>query len=524
LFKELEFIDFSFTTIEASQRENFYHAHIVLGVRSVDSNINSFHLYLLQFFNEYFFYEDVHIDRLHNFIDIKKWFRYMSKNLHINDPLGINNFYLYTYSQLNTDSHNLFLDHIQYHQEQFLDSDESLLLQAFFKMKFIEQGNYSEIPGFNFKDKNTLKIFFYINLFMSLNNMFLYNDKLYQKNPDTKFSYKYVGEPASILNFNLPNFFVSKFKSLSKEILLDLFMVDIKSITNFLTKHTNFFKHEKIDFNIIEFLDGIYLMNSDTFIPSHFLENCNIITTRFYPEKYTNILKKSKPEKWLSLLEKNLGKENLNNFCIRYAQYFYPEENMEGNKTTKKNTLFIHGISSSGKTLLVKKILINLWGTENISLISNDSNFHFENLNKNTQLIISDEFTYSPGNRSNLLKLFENAELLINRKHKAATVEKYNAPIIILGNQTRENELMLSDNAFKNRLEVYNFNNELTVSFSDYNSILSNQAKIILYCNRLYIKYCNNNKFKRNKKFIINQFLELTTKKNQNKINFDDES
>ena len=83
---------------------------------------------------------------------------------------------------------------------------------------------------------------------------------------------------------------------------------------------------------------------------------------------------------------------------------------------------------------------------------------------------------------------------------------------------------MLSDNAFKNRLEVYNFNNELTVSFSDYNNILSNQAKIILYCNRLYIKYCNNNKFKRNKKFIINQFLELTTKKNQNKINFDDES
>jgi hypothetical protein len=510
--KEVEFIDFVFTTLEPSQRQGFYHIHMVLGIRSIDSNINSAHLYLLQFFNDKLFTDEFYIVKLPNFIDIKKWFEYISKNLHINDELDVNNFYLFNYSSLNSETHNILITHILYQQENSLEADESLLLGNFFKYTEIYRGNYSNIPGFNFKGKNTLKIFFYINLFMTLNDMFLYKNKLYQKNLDARFSYKYIGEPSVILDFNLPNFFVSKFKSVSHEILLDLFMLDIKNITNFLTKYTNFFKHEKINFNVIEFLDGIYLMDSDTFIPKNLLENCYIITTRFYAEKYKNILKKPKPEKWLALLEKNLGKENLDKFCIQYAQYFYPEDNnVKTNKTTKKFNIFIHGVSSSGKTLLVKKLLINLWGRENISLLSNDSNFPFESLNKHTQLIICDDFNYFHDNKSNLLKLFENAELLINRKH--------NVPIIILGNKTRENDIMLNDIAFKNRLEVYDFNSELIISSNEYNNILIDEAKIILYCNRLYIKYCNNNKFSRNKSFIINDFLTFSSRK-PNSINF----
>jgi hypothetical protein len=504
LFKELEFIDFSFTTIEASEREDFYRAHIVLGIRSVDSNINSFHIYLLQFFNEYFFYEDFHIDPLHNFIDIKKWFCYMSKNLHVNDKLGINNFYLYTYSKLNMESHYLFLDHIQYHQEQFPDSDEFLLLQAFFKMNSLEQGNYSEIPGFNFKDKNTLKIFFYINLFMSLKNMFLYNNKLYQKNPDTKFSYKYIGKPASILNFNLPNFFISKFKSLSKEILLDLFMIDIKNLTNLLTKHNYFFKEAKIDFNVIEFLDGIYLMNSDTFIPLHFLENCDIITTRFYPEKYTNILKKSKPKKWLKILEKKLNQDKIANFCISYAQYFYTTDNLEKNKLTKQNPLFIKKIQLPEKILL-KKLLLDLWGVENVLLISNDLNLQVETLNQNTQLIICEEFQYSNSNHTKLLNLIENLYSPINSNNKL--------PLIIFENDTSENEILINENIFKNNLEIYNFNTTIDLSSIKSKYSVENDSKIILYCNRLYIKHCNSNKYKRNKTIIIKNFLNSIRQK-----------
>ena len=106
--KEIEFIDFVFTTLEASERQGFYLIHMVLGIRSVDSNINTAYLHLLQVFNSNFFIDEFHIVKLPNFIDIKKWFEYISKNLHINDELDVNNFYLFNYSSLNLETHNIF--------------------------------------------------------------------------------------------------------------------------------------------------------------------------------------------------------------------------------------------------------------------------------------------------------------------------------------------------------------------------------------------------------------------------------
>ena len=46
------------------------------------------------------------------------------------------------------------------------------------------------------------------------------------------------------------------------------------------------------------------------------------------------------------------------------------------------------GYKSSGKTLLLTDQLINSWGFQNITMLTDNSNFTFENINKNKQLIL----------------------------------------------------------------------------------------------------------------------------------------
>lgn len=123
---------------------------------------------------------------------------------------------------------------------------------------------------------------------------------------------------------------------------------------------------------------------------------------------------------------------------------------------------------------------------ENITMLTDNSNFTFENIQKNKNLIIQDEFEYQKKHRGNLLKMLDNAPMAVNVKNKRSNIQTHNAPIIFLGNPTTNNATMLGDAAFGKRLDVYEFSEELEITPAEVAQIKKEEAKIILYCNKLY--------------------------------------
>lgn len=169
--------------------------------------------------------------------------------------------------------------------------------------------------------------------------------------------------------------------------------------------------------------------------------------------------------------------------------------------------MFIKGVSNSGKTQLLTNTLFNTWGMENISMLTDNSNFTFENITRMKKLICNDEFEYKKKHRSGLLKLIEGALMAVNRKGETASIEKnITANVLLLGNETLSNREMLKDAAFKNRLDVYTFSQELDISEEDILKIKQEEPKIIIHCNKLFFKDVK--KIRALRKIFLNKLIE----------------
>lgn len=505
IFSKIELIDFSYAVIEKSERENYYHTHILLCVRSITSEIDNVHLHILKIFDdvETFAFIDYKLDILKHFLDAKKFLRYMSKDLDKLDK-NLNQFYFHYFSNLN------LVDYASLEQqiEVYIADEYSLHipeivnynLSDFLSRNMSFNGKYNLIEGHNFKKSDDKQlILYYINLYLKLNNMFFYNNSLYIKNHKSQFSYICIGGYTKLLEL-LPDifkFFSSCFDTISFDEIWGNLIKHPLHISNIIKTDIKLFHSKAINFNILEFLDGIFSLEYNLFIP---FERLNLESSkelkllRYYNVNYiNNVQTKPKPKTWLKYLAKNV--DNLDTFCAQFGQYFYDENNIDKNKRSKQNTMFIHGVSSSGKSLLLTKLLVNAWGPENITMIIDNSSFTFEDMGTNKKLMINDEFTYKSKDRSSLLKLLDKAPMAINRKFKSANIHEYNINTIFLANYSKENIALLEDVAFKNRLNVYDFKTEFKISPQEILKIKMEEPKILIYCNRFFLK--DQNKLKR---------------------------
>ena len=326
-----------------------------------------------------------------------------------------------------------------------------------------------------------IQLLFNINTYLNVNDMFFYKGNLYIKNQNTKYTYIYLGDYFYLIrnaNKIISNLIENFPQTLGiTDTFGDLFD-NLKYVESIIKNNVDdSLVSKKINFNVIEFNDGIYIMEYDKFFSTKevntLLKNNNQIRcTRYYNQNYLTTLKQTRnllPKIWLKYLGKNV--DDTTEFCTKFGKYFFQENDVNIARDRKKNSMFIRGKSSTGKTMLLTNALINRWGMEHISMMTDNSNFTFENIQKNKNLIIQDEFEYQKKHRSGILKMLDNQPMAVNIKYQKSSIQTHNAPIILLGNPTKNNATMLEDAAFEKRLDVYEFSEELEVTTEEVEQI-----------------------------------------------------
>lgn len=463
--------------------------------------------------------------------------------LSVNNILGYNNKFMYNLKHeliKNLNEHDLIIelieDFINYKNKlKYLFKEKS----SFHKInvhnieikELIEKENifpefpikieYDEYQHLSSYTKSTKKYDEYtlinlINFYFEYKQMVLFNNIIYKKLPNKIISYEKFVEIEKIPEL-LKNIFgelLFVFESQLKNI--DFYTLQVEYVPKIeqLIRKTKEIIINKItlNFDIIEFTDGIYFLSKDKFIPKHIFENDELKgvgTIKYYNKTYKHL---KNPDVWKNAITEAVNDKNIaEELFYHFASVFNKKDELLG----KKKTMYINGPSSTGKTTLISKPINNFYGPENVGLISTNNTFTLENV-VNKQVVICDEAHHYTLNGGDLLKLLErNNPILIERKHKEA-VTAQNLSIVFLSNKElnmREDE---TKEALSNRLKIYVFEKKLSENVYDYNYLVKNlkdnEINIIVYCNKLFFKkyiYNNNKKPKiRNKKILKNLQIE----------------
>lgn len=287
------------------------------------------------------------------------------------------------------------------------------------------------------------------------------------------------------------------FVELIGEFEIQLLNVDIYSLqTEFVPKVEQTLKKTqeviisriKINFNIIEFTDGIYILNQNKFISNKKINLSyigDIGTLKHYNKTYKNL---TVPEVWKNAI-KNTIKDNKK--TKDFFSYFGSIFNKKSDLLGKQKTMYIVGDSSTGKTTLAAKPIYYFYGKDNVGLISTSTAFAFENI-QNKEVIICDEAHHFIFNKGQLLKLLEKDNpVLIERKHKEA-IAVDNLMMVFMSNK----EIVFNENetqeALTNRFSVVGFKNQLSENPKNYEALVQdikeNEINIVIYCNKLFFK------------------------------------
>lgn len=161
------------------------------------------------------------------------------------------------------------------------------------------------IDGFKVDHKTSNKIYIlrYINIYMYMNDMFFYNNNLYIKNPNTKYSYVYLGGLDYLFKniLKVKDYITTNFSNTFTRAELDSLFVDNENyVKSFLkNKDVEGLRKKEIKFDILEFNDGIYILNYNAFFNTEQLlkQNTeNIISVRYYNMLYASIRVKKTPK------------------------------------------------------------------------------------------------------------------------------------------------------------------------------------------------------------------------------------
>jgi len=386
------------------------------------------------------------------------------------------------------------------------------------------------------------------NLFLQYfeaNNLYVDQDTIYQEITNTKISVKIFEKIKDLENKyeEITRWMESKFYTSLRNFdwtnLKTLYLK--KFIDNFLKNPKAFIKPINLNFNFIEFTDGIYIISTNHFIKKNKinLENNQTIinpkqdiyylfteslikknwkTTAYWPKTYNNLNKI--PTTWLKFLSDRItqpfhiiDKNNnttisiqppniVNNFCIDFAKFFNTENILKA-KGKQDLTTFISGPSNTLKTTLTAHLLKQFYGMANIGMMTKSDNFAFEDiLAGKKKIIVDSEFVIEP----KLLNEFKDVisgdyNRKYGRKFLSADTIIEPLPVLLNSNEDLKSQLQrklydwpIEDvKAIENRItKEFFFRNPVHWSSEEYqfySNVLSQELpSIIIYCNRLALR------------------------------------
>lgn len=532
IIEEVELVSWYNITTELNKNKN-YHLHLIISIKSligynnvIENNIKFF------FINNYEI--DTKTSICWNFLDIKKSWRYLYKDYENKNENKKNNIKIKKENTYYADKLDpIFEENLTKKNKSKINilkikkNDEKwfLNIKKLIKYKVIDEKKYDFLKGIKIEEKNLneRQLIFLWDYFLLINNMVIYKDKIYKKEENYMIAYKEF-EPLDFLYDEINYifyFFRKEFKfQFNNFNELDFITKFLKNKPEKLIRFKEFSSRKiNFNFNILEFKDGIYSILHNKFIRTNkfnknnneklenLLINREISTIKFYNYSYENL---KEPELWLNSIEKVLGlKKRTNSLSDKIAKFIKEDDikwlliyiayifHHSTNELNKKNTLYIWGQSNTGKTTLIINLFINYFGKENIGLISNNKNFEYQHLiNKN--LLIFDEFDIEKINIENFKKLISKELILGEKKNKEPELIEP-TPMLISSNYNLENKLNFNDNkqAILNRLKSINFKEKFEENEMDYNineKLKKEEAKIIVYCNRVYFNWIKKGK------------------------------
>jgi hypothetical protein len=488
---DIDFIHCSFGSVEIG-KAGIPHIHCVVGFR-IPENIMPFIRQKIESRLYECYMSDYKISYLSKFIDVTRSLRYLSKDFNKERPLNI--CFSCTYSYVHVDIACVFGDYIDGTISYLSDKTDVWFFGPCFHegggLQYVPFGCHSEFSGLPSslqKDKNA-EIVYYLMLFFSLRGFFIFKGSLYQKIEGSLNSYTYLG-PSEIIKSRFTHF-MNDLKENTFDFIdplalsLKFFNNSDKVVESLSLACSN--SNRTLNLEVLEFKDGLYLAYNDTFIDrSNKIEidslSKKFFFTRHYSYYYKTYLrnKTAGPKLWQSKLLQNLSKRDFIFFSLIFRNILFSSE-----EQTKKNILFLTGVSNSGKSRLVLDIAKLSTGVENTGSLSPDSKFLFENL-IDKALAIIDEADFSEKLINQLKKFGSGETLTVNTKFEKATFEGLTTKILAASNFSDNIKAFLKDEAIKNRIYHFIFNEECFITDKESKQIVLEIPKILLFCNKLY--------------------------------------
>lgn len=499
---------------------NLIHTHGLIGIYNLTNNPNNIALNLKKILRSWTS-NDVTVEFLEFFLNLKRVFVYLYKNYSEEYFSAFFNCNV-TFQQ----SFASFLDFIEFQVDITCTGLTILIHDMEYicanKEKKIIFDKLMGLNGLNYVKKQNINecivdvIFNIYMYFFLLNNIKQYNDFFVKKIDNYEISYKIFIKKENLFTLwdEIINFFIKYFDIYINGIDLHEFKKSAV-ISNQIEKkleqiHKVININVDIIFTLIEFKEGVYDLKNGKFTRKpllKYLKNTyqNVGTIK-YSTKYFKYIKI--PENWLKnvMLKLNYDINNINELFFHLAIIF--STNYEEIK--KKRVLFILGQSNTLKTTLIADLFIEYFGLDNIALITQSKNFPFQNF-ENKLIAILDEFKYYDSLHNEYLKLFENRQILIEKKFQNA-ISVNPLHIVIISNEDFINQQNNVDKqkALDNRIKKIIFENKLNINEDNIKEKVKNEnLEIVVFLIKYYNEIIKNKKdFRKTKlKKAINNIL-----------------
>jgi len=510
--KNIPMIDHIFVVIETNEKQiqnmdkNIYpHLHIMVGIRSIFNDFEVFHNTLN---SNLMGFENVQLKYKSNFVKIKEsGFAYISKQF--NHDKNFNYLITTNFSTIkeNTEAYKTLIEGIK-NAKRNLNLNNPTLVKLFNvndwnNFEFLNNPT-KNLEGFNFRKRiSELSFLVYLGkIVFNFYDIILHKNNLYKRIEESKTSWKFL--------FTIETFYEEHFLNDMTRILNKLKLKGfIGSLNNLFYEHYKkcvaheslykLFNQTEINFNLVEFKDGVYTLNNGVFHKFKFLGyGICIIQFQIHYEYINTYLKLKFKENslWYSLLKTQLDEKDLKSFIINMGYFMYQAPIQKENTKKRKtgNVVLILGVSDSGKSIMLD-LIENLIGIQNTGYFNGTDRFNNDNL-ANYKTIIDHEFQLIKKQRSLYLELFAGGLIPVSSKFKKTKRIKIDANFLLAANAILESnsknygiQALIHDPAFRNRAKVFEFNKEIRLTPKNYKRLLKELPKILIFCNKAFLKH-----------------------------------